>query len=65
MLSSNKLQYEFLNIYTLLVEFLYAINIQKQKFHHLITLKIMAVSKILRRGKTFGGRPRGGSAGNV
>ena len=51
MFSSNKLKHEFLNINTLLVKFLYAINIQKQKFHHIITLKIMAVPKILRRGK--------------
>ena len=54
MFSSIKLKHEYMiNAYILFVKLLFAISIQKQKFHQLITLNIMGVTKILVRGKTL------------
>ena len=58
MISSNKLKHEFLNIHIHIIGKIFLCNQHSKKFYHL--LKIMALAKILRRGKTFGGRPRGG-----
>ena len=53
MFISIKFKHEQIKTYTLFVKLLYAITIQKQKFHHLISLNIMVVARILIREKHF------------